>query len=122
MSFRAESTFRSDPANLYAYSVRMVLAKPHCCGRSQGCRARFRAQFSCERNVHTLPKLELARLLSVVLTERITVGMLTSYEVVALGRSPYTGWSGTLRHEDHAIVEESIRAVEAGHLANRYAH
>jgi iron complex transport system ATP-binding protein len=73
-----------------------------------------------ERNIHSLPKLELARKLSVVLTERITVGMLTSYEVVALGRSPYTGWSGTLRDEDHAIVEESIRAVEAAHLANRY--
>jgi iron complex transport system ATP-binding protein len=75
-----------------------------------------------QRNIHSLPKLELARTLSVVLTERITVGTLTAYEVVALGRSPYTRWSGTLRDEDHAIVEESIRAVEAAHLANRYVN
>ncbi len=74
------------------------------------------------RDIHSLPKLELARMLSVVLTERILVGMLTSYEVVALGRSPHTGWSGALRDEDHAIVEESIRSVEAGHLANRYVN
>ena len=72
------------------------------------------------KNVHSLPKLELARTLSVVLTERITVGMLTAYEVVALGRSPYTGWSGTLRNHDHKVVEESIRAVDAAHLANRF--
>jgi cobalamin transport system ATP-binding protein len=75
-----------------------------------------------ERDIHSLPKLELARVLSVVLTERISVGMLTSYEVIALGRSPYTRWSGVLRDEDHAIVEESIRAVEAAHLANRYVN
>ena len=75
-----------------------------------------------ELNIHSLPKSELARMLSVVLTERITVGMLTSYEVVALGRSPYTGWSGTLRKQDHVIDEESIRAVEAAHLSNRYVN
>ena len=74
------------------------------------------------RDIHSLPKRKLARMLSVVLTERILVGMLTSYEVVALGRSPHTGWSGALRDEDHAIVGESIRAVEAGHLANRYVN
>jgi len=74
------------------------------------------------RDIHSLPKRELAGMLSVVLTERILVGMLTSYEVVALGRSPHTGWSGALRDEDHAIVEESIRAVEAAHLANRYVN
>ncbi len=74
------------------------------------------------RDIHPLPKRELARMLSVVLTERILVGMLTSYEVVALGRSPHTGWSGALREEDHAIVEESIRAVQASHLANRYVN
>jgi iron complex transport system ATP-binding protein len=74
------------------------------------------------RDIHSLPKRELARMLSVVLTERILAGMLTSYEVIALGRSPHTGWSGALRDEDHAIVEESIRAVEAAHLANRYVN
>jgi iron complex transport system ATP-binding protein len=75
-----------------------------------------------ERDIHSLPKLGLARVLSVVLTERTSVGMLTSYEVIALRRSPYTRWSGALRDEDHAIVGESIRAVEAARLANRYVN
>ena len=72
------------------------------------------------RNIHGVPKPELARVLSVVLTERVTAGLLTSYDVVALGRSPYTGWSGALREKDHAIVEESIRAVDATHHAHRF--
>jgi iron complex transport system ATP-binding protein len=72
------------------------------------------------RNVHAIAKSELARQLSVVLTERVTVGLLTAYEIVSLGRSPYTNWSGALSERDHAIVEQSIRAVGAEALAHRY--
>ena len=38
---------------------------------------------------------EVARRLSVVLTERVNPGLLTAYTLVALGRHPYTDWSGT---------------------------
>jgi iron complex transport system ATP-binding protein len=72
------------------------------------------------QNIHALRKSDLARVLSVVLTERVTVGLLTSYDVVALGRSPYTGWSGSLGEHDRAVIEEAIRAVGAEHLAQRY--
>jgi iron complex transport system ATP-binding protein len=72
------------------------------------------------RNVHAIPKSELARKLSVVLTERVTVGLLTAYDVVSLGRSPYTNWSGALNDRDHVIIEQSIRAVGAEVLAHRY--
>src|ERR1700730_286323 len=46
-------------------------------------------------SVHSLSKPELARKLSVVLTERVTAGLLTAYELVALGRSPYTAGAGS---------------------------
>jgi iron complex transport system ATP-binding protein len=72
------------------------------------------------RNLFALSKIELARQLSVVLTERVTVGLLTAYEIVSLGRSPHTGWSGSLGERDHHIVEEAIRAVGAEALARRY--
>jgi len=71
------------------------------------------------RNVHTIAKSDLARQLSVVLTERVTVGLLTAYEIVSLGRSPYTNWSGALSDRDHTIVELAIRAVGAEALAQR---
>ena len=71
-------------------------------------------------NLHEVAKFELARKLSVVLTERVTVGLLTAYEVVGLGRSPYTSWSGALAERDHVIIDQAIRAVGAEALAQRY--
>jgi iron complex transport system ATP-binding protein len=72
-----------------------------------------------EVNIHEIPARSLAKKLSVVLTERVEGGLLTAYEVVSLGRYPYTNWSGTLSEHDHAIVAESIRQVGAEELATR---
>ena len=60
-----------------------------------------------------------ARQLSVVLTERVDVGMLSAYALVALGRAPYTGWSGKLTLQDEQIVQDAITAVSATDLAHR---
>lgn len=70
-------------------------------------------------DVHILPAAQLARRLSVVLTERINPGMLTASAVVALGRHPYTGWAGRLRPADVQIVENALESVGASPLANR---
>ena len=40
-------------------------------------------------------------------------------ELVALGRSPYTGFWGTLHNEDWQIVDEAIDAVRIGVLRER---
>ncbi len=60
---------------------------------------------------------QLAQRLSIVLTDRLPLEMMTGYELVALGRHPYTDWSGTLRREDHERIEWAIEAVGAGSLA-----
>ena len=60
-----------------------------------------------------------ARLISVVLTEKPDVKNMTVYELVGLGRSPYTGFWGRLTAEDYAIVDESIRMVGIEPLATR---
>lgn len=70
-------------------------------------------------DVHKLPAAQLARRLSVVLTERINPGLLTASAVVALGRHPYTGWSGRLTAQDYAIIQQSLVSVGASPLANR---
>ena len=62
---------------------------------------------------------ELARRLSVVLTERIDVGMLSAFELVALGRYPYTEWSGALSAHDEDVIQWALKAVGAGQLADR---
>ena len=70
-------------------------------------------------NVSTLKARELARRLSVVLTERVNVGNLSAYGLVALGRHPYTDWSGRLEKHDEAVVRWAIEAVGAKALAHR---
>ncbi len=65
---------------------------------------------------------DLARRLSVVLTERIDVGTLAAYALVALGRHPYTDWLGRLTPQDEMVVRRSIEAVGAVSLAHRPVH
>ncbi|MBN1963361.1 MAG: ABC transporter ATP-binding protein, partial [Anaerolineae bacterium] len=70
-------------------------------------------------DVHALSPRQRARRLSIVLTERVSVGMLTAYALVALGRYPYTNWSGELTPDDEAVVRWAIQAVGARELADR---
>jgi len=62
---------------------------------------------------------EVARRLSVVLTDRIDAAQLTAGDVVGLGRAPHAGLAGRLSDKDAAVVERSFSAVSAGHLASR---
>jgi iron complex transport system ATP-binding protein len=71
------------------------------------------------QNIHRIAARELAKMLSVVLTERITVGALSAYALVALGRYPHTNWAGNLTERDHQIIADSLRLVGAADLANR---
>ena len=69
--------------------------------------------------IHTLDPVERARQLSVVLTEKIDVGNLSVYSLVALGRHPYTDWLGRLSSEDERAVRWAIEAVGASELTHR---
>ena len=62
---------------------------------------------------------ELARQVSIVLTDRCDVGNLTVNELVGLGRSPYTGFWGSLSKEDEAIVAKAMKQVGVSFLAER---
>ena len=70
--------------------------------------------------VTQMEKSTLARKMAVVLTERLSPGMMTAFEIAAMGRHPYTGFFGKLKEEDKAIVMESLRSVNAENLAFRY--
>lgn len=62
---------------------------------------------------------EFAKQLSFVTTERIRITNLSCFEVVALGRAPYTNWIGRLSGEDKAIIEEALRLVGMENYAGR---
>jgi iron complex transport system ATP-binding protein len=70
-------------------------------------------------DIHRLRARELARRLSVVLTERVSVGILSAYALVALGRHPHTNWAGTLTEQDHDVVRWAMQTVGAQDLAHR---
>jgi iron complex transport system ATP-binding protein len=71
------------------------------------------------RDVRSWSARRLATELAVVLTERVTAGLLTAEALVGLGRSPYTGWSGRLTAADREIVWRCLAAVDACELADR---
>lgn len=56
----------------------------------------------------------------VVLTEKTNAGGITVYELVSLGRHPYTGFFGQLKKRDHVIIEQSLEAAGIAHKANNY--
>ena len=72
------------------------------------------------RDLCDLSNAELARMVAFVNTERVSVEAMTAYDLVAVGRSPYTDWSGRLRSSDHEVIERSIRIAGVEHLADRY--
>jgi iron complex transport system ATP-binding protein len=61
---------------------------------------------------------EQARLIGVVLTEKTNAGGITVYELVSLGRHPYTGFFGRLQAHDKQAVQESLEAVGMTHKAS----
>ena len=65
---------------------------------------------------------ELSRLIGVVLTEKPDVRNMSVRELVALGRSPYTGFWGTCSKDDLRIVDEAIEMVGIGELSRRPVH
>ena len=65
---------------------------------------------------------QLSRLIGVVLTEKPDVRNMTIEELVGMGRSPYTGFWGSLDAEDHRIVDEAIALVRIESLKGRFIH
>jgi iron complex transport system ATP-binding protein len=70
-------------------------------------------------DVHTLSRLALARLLSVVLTDRLEIGNLTAYDLVSFGRHPHTGLLGRLSPADHRVVQWAMHVTRCTALADR---
>jgi len=62
---------------------------------------------------------ELAKVVSVVLTDNSKISNLTAFEVIAMGRSPYTGFWGKLNDRDKTIIEKCLGWVGIEHLAER---
>lgn len=72
-----------------------------------------------DKDMETYNTKALARLVSIVLTANDDIRNLNAEEVVSLGRSPYTGFLGTLDSDDRRIVDEALRVTGTEHLRRR---
>ncbi|WP_318743356.1 cobyric acid synthase [Treponema sp.] len=71
-----------------------------------------------DRNFSRMKGSEIAREISMVMTERIHPQLMTCREVISTGRYPYTGRLGILSEEDRSKVEEAISMVGAENIAD----
>ena len=72
-----------------------------------------------DRNIKEFSQVDLAQNLSLVLTEKLPSSNLTVFELIALGRQPYTNWIGKLTNDDLEKVNEAIALTQIEHLSNK---
>jgi iron complex transport system ATP-binding protein len=73
-----------------------------------------------QKNLQSFNALELSNKVSVVLTERLPESQLTVFELVALGRQPYTNWMGLLTENDHQKVLWALEQTETLEFADKH--
>lgn len=74
------------------------------------------------KEIETYTEKQLSTLIGVVLTEKCDIKNMSARELIGLGRSPYTGFWGTLNDEDKAIVDNAIAMVKIEDLGSRMVH
>ncbi|WP_034059423.1 ABC transporter ATP-binding protein [Lacinutrix jangbogonensis] len=67
----------------------------------------------------TYSNIELAQTMSLVLTEQIVSKNLSVFELIALGRQPYTNWVGNLSENDISTVNKAISQTNIESLKNK---
>jgi len=66
-----------------------------------------------------LKPAQLAKKISMVLTDSVRSGDLDVYSLIALGRYPHSGWLGRLTAEDKSVIDQAILSTETGPFADR---
>ena len=75
-----------------------------------------------EKEIHNYESLALAQNLSLVLTEKLPPSNLSVFELIALGRQPYTNWLGKLSAEDLEKINQAITLTHIKHLIDKKHH
>ena len=72
-----------------------------------------------KKPLDALKAIDLASEISMVLTEPISSKNMTVWELIALGRQPYTNWIGRLTETDTAKISEAIRMLALEELVDK---
>ena len=74
------------------------------------------------KNIAAMKPVEMAKKLSMVLTEKVQAGNLDVYTVIGLGRYPHTGWMGRLSETDRQIIDQAITMTRTEPFTGRKIH
>jgi iron complex transport system ATP-binding protein len=75
--------------------------------------------FINEKPLHSYSNSELATCLSLVLTDKSISKNLTVFELVALGRQPYTNWIGKLTLTDVSLINKALEQTHSLNLSDK---
>ncbi len=85
-----------------------------------GLQAKLSGEITIDGNeISVINPSNLAKYMSVVLTDRIPTGNMTVRELISIGRQPYTNWIGKLNADDHLKIDDAISMTDIAHLSNR---
>lgn len=73
-----------------------------------------------QQDIQSYDFVELANKVSVVLTERLPESQLTVFELVALGRQPYTNWIGNLSENDEQKINWALAETETLEFSHKH--
>ncbi len=71
------------------------------------------------KDIEDHTRLELAQKIGFISTEVIKAGNMSVYELVSLGRYPYTNWLGQTDADDRMIIMDAIEKTGITHLHDR---
>ena len=72
-----------------------------------------------QKSIEKINPSELAKLISLVLTQQNFSKHLSVTEFISLGRHPYTNWLGITNQEDENQIQKAIKQVGIGSLAKK---
>lgn len=75
-----------------------------------------------DQDLFSYEPLVVAKNLSLVLTEKLPPSNLTVFELIALGRQPYTNWLGKLSDDDLEKINQAIALTHIEHLVDKKHH
>jgi iron complex transport system ATP-binding protein len=71
-------------------------------------------------NIALITGIDLARMAGYISTEAVRVSNMTVYDLVSLGRFPYTNWIGTIDHEGHEAIKGALKKTGMEGFSSRY--
>lgn len=124
---KGKSNVIAGPLNLELHAGQLVcLLGPNGCGKSTLLRTISGLQQPLKGEIildgaalNKLKPAQVAKKISLVLTDNVRAGNLDVYSLISLGRYPYSGWLGILTEQDKQIIEQAINATDTGAFIGR---